>query len=240
PVAQTYRQSIFGSVNFMQISPSASGDSIIYQNTKRLTEFTVGYGYNSVDYNINPQYGSSFNFTYNIANSNIFSPFSFSQFMLQYVRNFKINADNIISVRGIGVFADGNVPEALDYYLGGINGIMGIPASEPFIGNDAVIAEADYERNIYRGLNLNLLDNLIDITAVTGNVIGGAGKLDDTVPSVIHKGVIYSFAGLGLHFKTYFFGIYPEMLSFYAAKAFGGRVGSEYGVRYYFGLNQPF
>lgn len=240
PVAQTYRQSIFGSINFMQISPSASGDSIIYQNTKRLTEFTVGYGYNSVDYNINPQYGSSFNFTYNIANSNIFSPFSFSQFMLQYVRNFKINADNIISVRGIGVFADGNVPEALDYYLGGINGIMGIPASEPFIGNDAVIAEADYERNIYRGLNLNLLDNLIDITAVTGNVIGGAGKLDDTVPSVIHKGVIYSFAGLGLHFKTYFFGIYPEMFSFYAAKAFGGRVGSEYGVRYYFGLNQPF
>ena len=240
PVAQTYRQSIFGSVNFMQISPSASGDSIIYQNTKRLSEFTVGYGYNSVDYNINPQYGSSFNFTYNIANSNIFSPFSFSQFMLQYVRNFKIDADDIISVRGIGVFADGNVPEALDYYFGGINGIMGIPASEPFVGNDTVIAETDYGRNIYRGLNLNLLYNLLDITAVTGDVIGVAGKLGNTVPAVIHDGGIYGFAGFGLHFKTYFFGIYPEMFSFYAAKSFGNGVGSEYGVRYYFGLNQPF
>ncbi len=240
PIIQAYRQSVFGSVNFMQISSSASGDSIIYENTKRLTEFTVGYGYNSVDYNINPQYGSSLNLTYNIANSNIFSPFSFSQFMLQYVNNFKIDADNIISVRGIGVFAVGEVPKALDYYLGGINGIMGIPASEPFVANDTLIAEADYERNIYRGLNLNLLDNLFDITAITGDVIGGAGKLGNTVPAVINEGGVYGFAGFGLHFKTYFFGIYPEMFSLYAAKAFGNGVSSEYGVRYYFGLNQPF
>ena len=68
----------------------------------------------------------------------------------------------------------------------------------------------------------------------------GAGKIGDTVPSVFNKGPLYSFAGLGIHFKTYFFGIYPEMISIYAAKAFGSSVGSEYGVRYYLGLNQPF
>ena len=240
PVSQIYRQSVSGLINFMEISPSASGDSIIYQNTKRLAEFTLSYSYNSVDYNINPEYGSSFNFSYNIANSNILSPFSFSQFVLQYVKNFAINEDNIVALKGIGVFADGSVPAALDYYLGGINGIMGVPASLPFVDNDTLIAEADYRRNICRGLNLNLVDNLFDITAVTGDIIGGAGKLGDTVPAVIHSGGIYSFAGLGIHLKTYFFGIYPEMISIYAAKAFGNGVSSEYGVRYYFGLNQPF
>ncbi len=240
PISQMYRQSVFGLVNIMEISSSASGDSIIYQNTKRLTEFTIGYGYNSVDYNINPEYGSSFNFTYNVANSNILSPFSYSQFVLQYIKNFEINGNNILAIKGIGVFADGSVPSALDYYLGGINGIMGVPASLPFVNNDTIIAEADYRRNIYRGLNLNLIDNLLNITAVTGDIIGGAGKLGDTVPAVIHSGNIYSFVGLGIHFKTYFFGIYPEMISIYAAKAFGNGVGSEYGVRYYFGLNQLF
>ena len=240
PVSQIYRQSVSGLVNLMEISQSASGDSIIYQNTKRLAEFTLGYSYNSVDYNINPGYGSSFNFSYNIANSNILSPFSFSQFILQYVKNFEINADNIVALKGIGVFADGSIPAALDYYLGGINGIMGMPASLPFVNNDTLIAETDYRRNICRGLNLNLIDNLFDITAVTGDIIGGAGKLGDTVPAVIHNGGIYSFAGLGIHLKTYFFGIYPEMISIYAAKAFGTGVSSEYGVRYYFGLNQPF
>ena len=240
PVSQIYRQSVSGLVNLMEISPSASGDSIIYQNTKRLTEFTLGYSYNSVDYNINPEYGSSFNFSYNIANSNVLSPFSFSQFVLQYVKNFEINAGNIVALKGIGVFADGSIPAPLDYYLGGINGIMGVPASLPFVNNDTLIAEADYRRNIYRGLNLNLINNLFDITAVTGDIISGAGKLGDTVPAVIHNGGIYSFAGLGIHLKTYFFGIYPEMISIYAAKAFGKGVSSEYGVRYYFGLNQPF
>ncbi len=240
PISQIYKQSVFGLLNLMEISPSASGDSIIYQNTKRLAEFTLGYSYNSVDYNINPEYGSSFNFSYNIANSNMLSPFSFSQFVLQYVKNIKINTDNIVALKGIGVFADGTVPAALDYYFGGINGIMGIPASRPFIGNDTLIAEADYERNIYRGLNLNLIDNLLDITAVTGDIIGGAGKFGDTVQGVINNGSIYSFAGLGIHLKTYFFGIYPEMLSIYAAKAFGNGISSKYGVRYYFGLNQPF
>ncbi len=240
PISQAYSQSVFGLVNLMEISPSASGDSLIYQNTKRLAEFTAGYSYNSVDYNINPEYGSSFNFSYNIANSNILSPFSFSQFILQYVKNFKIDAGDTIAVKGVGVFADGSVPAALDYYLGGINGVMGMPASQPFINDDTIIAEADYRRNIYRGLNLNLIYNLFNITAVTGDIIGGAGKLGDTVPSVIHNGGIYSFAGLGIHLKTYFFGVYPEMLSIYAAKAFGNGVSSEYGVRYYFGLNQPF
>ncbi len=240
PISQMYKQSVFGLVNLTEISPAASGDSIVYQNTKRLAEFTLGYSYNSVDYNINPEYGSSFDFTYNIADSNILSPFSFSQFVLQYIKNFEINADNIVAIKGIGVFADGSVPLALDYYLGGINGIMGIPASRPFIGNDTLIAEADYRRSICRGLNLNLIYNLLNITAVTGDIIGGAGKLGDTVPAVIHNGGIYSFAGLGIHLKTYFFGIYPEMISIYAAKAFGNGVSSEYGVRYYFGLNQPF
>ncbi len=240
PISQIYKQSVSGSVNLMEISPEASGDSLVYQNTKRLAEFSLGYSYNSIDYNINPEYGSSFNFSYNIANSNILSPFSFSQFILRYIKNFKVNAGDIIAVKGIGVFADGNIPAALDYYFGGINGIMGIPASLPFINNDTLIAEADFRRNICRGLNLNLFDNLLNITAVTGDIIGGAGKLGDTVPSVIHKGSLYSFAGLGIHLKTYFFGIYPEMISIYAAKAFGNGISSEYGIRYYFGLNQSF
>lgn len=240
PISQQYKQSVFGLVNFTEINPEASGNALIYQNTKRLTEFSLGYSFNSIDYNINPEYGSSFNFSYNIANSNILSPFSFSQFVLQYVKNFKINSCNIIALEGIGVFAEGKVPAALDYYFGGINGIMGIPASLPFINSDTMIVKTDYRRNIYRGLNLNLLDNLLDIRDVAADAIGGAGKLGNSVPAVIHSGSIYSFAGLGLHFKTYFFGIYPEMISIYAAKAFGNGVGSEYGVRYYFGLNQPF
>ncbi len=240
PVSQMYKQSIFGTASLMEISPEASGNSFVYQNAKRVAEFSLGYAYNSIDYNINPGYGSSFNISYNIANSNIFSPFSFSQFTLRYIKNFSIDASNIIAFRGIGVFAVGSVPSALDYNLGGINGIMGMPASLPFINNDTLIAEVDYRKNIYRGLNINLLNNLLNITAITSDVILGAGKIGDTVPSVFNKGPLYSFAGLGIHFKTYFFGIYPEMISIYAAKAFGSSVGSEYGVRYYLGLNQPF
>ena len=240
PISQTYKQSVFGTANLMEINPEASGDSIIYQNTERLVEFGMGYSFNSMDYNINPEYGSSFNFSYNIANSNILSPFSFSQFIIKYVKNFEVNSGDIIAVRGTGVLADGKVPTSMDYYFGGINGIMGVPASLPFINSDTIIVSADYERNIYRGLNLNLLNNLIDIKAVTGDIIGGAGKLGGTVSGVIGRGNIYSFTGLGVHFKTYFLGIYPEMISIYAAKAFGNGVSSEYGVRYYFGLNQPF
>ena len=240
PISQMYKQSIFGLINLMEISPEASGNSFVYQNTKRVTEFSLGYIYNSIDYNINPKYGSSFGFSYNIANSNIFSPVSFSQFMLKYIKNFSINADNVIALRGIGVFSVENVPTSLDYSLGGINGIMGIPASLPFINNDTIIGEIDYRRNIYRGLDINLLNNLLDLRAVAADVITGAGKIGNTVPKVFNKGAVYSFAGLGIHFKTYFFGIYPEMISIYAAKAFGSGVSSEYGVRYYFGLNQPF
>ncbi|MCL4322408.1 MAG: hypothetical protein M0016_00925 [Deltaproteobacteria bacterium] len=240
PIPQMYKQSVFGLLNLMEISPEASGNSFVYLHPKRVAEFSLGYAYNSIDYNINPEYGSSFSFSYNIANSNLFSPFSFSQFMLQYIKNLKINAGNIIALRGIGVFALGSVPTALDYNLGGINGIMGIPASLPFVNNDTLIAEIDYRRNIYRGLDIDILNNLLNIRAVTADIITGAGKIGDTVPSAFNKGPLYSFAGLGIHFKTYFFGIYPEMISIYAAKAFGSGVSSEYGARYYIGLNQPF
>ncbi|MCL4542930.1 MAG: hypothetical protein M1458_04190 [Deltaproteobacteria bacterium] len=240
PISQMYKQSVFGLVSLMEISPEASGSSFVYQNTKRLAQFSLGYNYNSIDYNINPEYGSSFSFLYNIANSDIFSPFSFSQFRLEYIKNISVNASNIIALRGIGVFALGNVPTALDYTLGGANGIMGMPASLPFIGNNTLIAEADYRRNIYRGLDINLFNNILDITALTADAITGVGTIGNTVPKVLHDGEAYSFAGMGIHFKTYLFGIYPEMISIYAAKAFGSGVSSEYGPRYYFGLNQPF
>ncbi|MHB1600171.1 MAG: hypothetical protein ACYCSB_09395 [bacterium] len=240
PISQKYKQSVSGLLNLMEINPEASGNSFVYENPKRVAEFSIDYAYNSIDYNINPEYGSSLNISYNIANSNIFSPFSFNQFMLRYIKNFSIDASNIIAFRGIGTFAVGNVPDALDYNLGGINGIMGMPAEFPFIDNDTLIAEVDYRRNICRGLDINLLNNLLNIRAITSDVISGAGKIGDTIPSVFDKGPLYSFAGLGIHFKNYFFGIYPEMISIYAAKAFGSGVGSEYGVRYYIGLNQPF
>ncbi|MHB1697214.1 MAG: hypothetical protein ACYCSQ_03815 [bacterium] len=237
---QKYKQSVFGMVSFINVNPEAADNYFMYRNTKRLSEFSFGYKYNSIDYNVNPQYGSSFNITYNLADSHILSPFSFNQFTSQYIKFFPINANNIIGLEGIGVFSIGNVPAPLDYNLGGINGIMGLPVGLPFVDNDTIIAKVDYRRNIYRGLNVNLLGNLLNITAVTANVITGAGKAGNTAPDVFHKGQLYSFAGLGIHFKVYFFGIYPEMISIYAAKAFGNGVTDEYGARYYLGINQLF
>ncbi|MHB8232941.1 MAG: BamA/TamA family outer membrane protein, partial [bacterium] len=237
---QKYEQSVFGMVSFIKVSPETTDNYFMHQNTKRLAELSFGYNYNSIDYNINPQYGSSFNITYNLANPNILSPFSFNQFTSQYTKFFKVDANNIIGLEGIGVFSIGNVPASLDYNLGGINGILGLPVGLPFVFGDTLIAKVDYRRNIYRGLNVDLLDNFLDITSVTANAVAGAGKAGNTVPDVFHKGPLYSFGGLGIHFKTYFLGIYPEMISIYAAKAFGSGITYKYGMRYYFGINQLF
>ncbi len=240
PILQKYKQTVYGDISIIETKPAAPGNSFLYSSAQRLAELTAGYRFNSQDYNINPLYGSSFNINFNIANSNFFSPFSFTQTLIEYTKNIPINANNIIALRGLGVLSSNTVPTGLDYDLGGINGIMGIPANIPFVANDTLIGEVDYRRNIIRGLNIDLFDNLMDITAVTGDIIGGAGKIGNTVSSLINKGPLYSFAGVGLHFKMYFFGIYPEMISVYAAKAFGSGVSSEYGPRFYIGLNQIF
>ncbi len=239
PISQAYSQSFYGMANILVINPAAETSSNA-NNYKRVTEFTMGYNFNSLDYNINPQYGSSFGFQYNISDSRVFSPFNFTQLILNYKRVFSVNADNIFGLRGVGAFSTGEVPSSLDFGFGGLNGMMGIPTGTPFLNNFTIFMEGYYERNILRGLNIDLPYNVIDITSVSGTIVSGAGEIGDTIPSLFYNGPLYSFLASGIHLKTFFFGIYPYMVSFYVAKGFGGDVTSGQGLKFYIGLDQPF
>lgn len=239
PLPQTFSQSVFGMLNLTQVNSQLPWEPLPSENLERVAYFSLGYNYNDFDYNVNPTHGSSLGITYNIATPFFLSPFTMNQFMAQYKRVVAINECNIMAFKGVIVYSPDDVPAALDYNLGGINGLLGIPEGLPYQNNDMFMGEADYRREIIRGMNIGILYNLLNVTSLSVDISGGGGEVGDSISSIFNNSPLFGFLGAGIHLETYFFGIYPRVLSFYAARGFGSS-GSDFGMRYYIGIDQLF
>ncbi len=167
---------------------------------------------------------------------------------------FRLHPSHLLAFREfIGTSGPDDIPSRVQYSLGGIGGIRGLPASDDrFQGRNILLVSGEYRHFLMQHIDLNFW--LFRLRDIQGALFSDAGNVTDTVQEKadeIVSGVpketgfgelfdVTSFStdfGYSIHFLVDYLGVNPGLLRFDIAKSI-----SEWdeGVRFYFGVTQSF
>ncbi|MEZ4818720.1 MAG: BamA/TamA family outer membrane protein [Bdellovibrionota bacterium] len=239
-------------VALVQTSP----DPTIIQVTDSgyASDVSVSYVYgNQLSY-INPLQGMYGGLTLRVSNPLLGSQYSYRMINFNTAGIVQLHPNHLWGIRfSIGSSGAGEMPSQLQYRLGGIASMRGLPlTNDKFSGKHIVLLTNEYRHFLSQDMDLNL--GLFRIRKIQGALFSNVGNTTHTVQEQADRkaGLITDVSGFmdlfdprdlkadvgyGLRLHIHYFGVSPSLISFDVAHSITEK---GYGYLYYLGVNQTF
>jgi outer membrane protein insertion porin family len=189
---------------------SAYNAEYLQNNFGEVHSVTLARVYDTRDNVFNPTAGNRVSLTTEIAGKGLGGQFDFNKYIIDGRQYFKVGSKQVLALRVSAGTADGDVPDASKYSVGGIDTLRGYKDDE-FKGNKMFTATAEYRYPI-----ANKVEGVFFTDA--GNAWNGTYKLNDLRYSI----------GTGLRVST---PIGPIRLDYGYGKE-GGRAHFSFGTQF--------
>jgi outer membrane protein insertion porin family len=150
-----YQQYVSGPINYLETNSSASDYNVDYNSQYLQDNFGVVHSvtlsrvYDNRDNVFNPTEGKRISLTSEFAGDGLGGQFNFDKYTFDGRQYFKVGSKQTLAFRLTGGYALGNVPDASQYVIGGIDTLRGYN-DEEFKGNKMFTATVEYRYPIVK------------------------------------------------------------------------------------------
>lgn len=218
------------------------------------TDLSLSYIFgNQLSY-INPLKGSYGSFTFRISNPVLGTEFDYRLATFNVAGIVPIHPNHLWGIRfRLGTSGGDEMPSQLQYRLGGILSMRGLPlTNDDFTGKHVVLLSNEYRHLLIQDMDINLW--LFRIRRIQGALYSNAGHTTHTVreQARVQAGLQTGTTGFsdllnlsdwkvdvgyGLRVHIHYLGVSPSLLSFDIARSV---TDTEFGWLFYIGVNQTF
>lgn len=236
----------------VQTSPSPS--EIEVTEGGYATDIALSYVFgNQLSY-INPLQGAYGGLTLRLSNPLMASQFTYRLLTLNTAGIIQLHPNHLWGIRfQLGTSGASEMPTQLQYRLGGITSMRGLPlTNDRFTGKHIILLSNEYRHFIAQDIDINL--GLFRIRKIQGALYSNAGHATNTVQEQadVQANLATSTSGFsdlfdvsdwkvdvgyGIRLHIHYLGVSPSLISFDVARSV---TEDGFGWLYYLGVNQSF